>query len=293
MGLGGGDFRGIDLSGWKPDLRYLQASAVSFAWSLIRVLLFASRLAPTERGGDLSSEGLDDSVDFGHAGFEVVADIFEADFFVGFAGGGVHDYGQAGVGDIEFSGECGFGHAGHADDGAAVAFEASDLGGGFEAWALGGGVAAAVGGRDVGLLCGVEQGLTDGWAVGPGEVDVFDVGARAFEEGGGAAPGVVDELVRDDDAAGGRFFRDAAHGCHGDDAVDPGVRECAQVGAVIDLVRGDGVVVAVAREEGDRGVFDGAGNEAGGRGAPGGLGGLFFAVFDEVELVKPGAADYA
>ena len=59
---------------------------------------------------------------------------------------------QAGVVEAELARQAGFGHAGHADQVAAVAAHARDFGARFQARALGGAVAAAVDQRDAGAL---------------------------------------------------------------------------------------------------------------------------------------------
>ena len=81
-----------------------------------------------------------------------------------------------------------------------------------------------------------------------GEGQVLHV---VLEERVGAAPGAVDELVRHDEGARGVVGVQAADGTRGHDRADAERTERPDVRAVVDAVRGDGVLTAVAGQERD------------------------------------------
>ena len=167
------------------------------------------------------------------------------------SGGVVRNHGDGGVLEADLARERRLGHAGHADDVGAVALQAVDLRRRLEARALGRGVDAAVhdaladGARPPASSCSRTRAR-----IGLGEIDVVDRLPGALEESGRAAPGVVDDLVRQHQRAGPDVVADAADRGHRDDASRrPPRLQRPEVGAVVHLVRRDGVAVAVAGEE--------------------------------------------
>ena len=63
---------------------------------------------------------------------------------------------------------------------------------------------------------GFEDAVEDG-ADGVGEFDVDGAAAGLIEEGAGAAGGLVDDLIDEDEVARGDLFAEAAHGARSDD----------------------------------------------------------------------------
>jgi hypothetical protein len=114
---------------------------------------------------------------------------------------------------------------------------------------VGRGVNAAV--EDVFSACGgsLQESFPELKRIRLGEVDVVDRRAGAFEIGRRTPPGVVDDLVRHYQHAGRDVGADAADRGNRYHAVGARILERPDVGAVVHLVRRDGVAVAVPREE--------------------------------------------
>ena len=153
------------------------------------------------------------------------------------------------VGQIEFTGEHSFWHAGHADQVAAVALEPPDLGCRLKARALHAPVGAAPGDGFGTPGGGIGQALSDGQIEGPGEIDMGDRLVRAFEEGVLTPRGVIDELIGNDQGSRPEIVPDAADGRDGNHRLGADFLERPEIGSVVDLVRRKRVAVAVAREE--------------------------------------------
>src|SRR5215470_11752844 len=114
------------------------------------------------------------------------------------AGGVVDDHGDRGVRDPELARQSRLWHSRHADDVRAVPLQPVDLRRRFEAWSLGRGVDRAVSRGLAASLRRGEQPRAQARTVRLGEIDVLH-SRLALEEGALPAPGVVDDLVRDDD----------------------------------------------------------------------------------------------
>jgi len=175
------------------------------------------------------------------------------------SGGPVGDDADGSVGQFQFARQRRFGHAGHADDVGAVALEAVDFGGGFEARALRRGINRTIGQSQPGRDAGGEQIGAQPGIVGLGEVDMHHLMLAALVKGSGASPGVIEDLVRHDQRAGRQIGADATDRGHRDDARRPGaVAERPEVGAVVHPMRRDGVAVAVTRQKDDLAAADAA-----------------------------------
>src|SRR6185437_1862752 len=96
---------------------------------------------------------------------------------------------------LELARERGFGHAGHADQIAAVATKARNLRARFKPRALGRAVAAAIDDGDARGSCGRDQRSTQGRRVRLAEIDVLDLGGLGIAKARQSTAGVVDELI--------------------------------------------------------------------------------------------------
>src|SRR5690606_3555705 len=137
----------------------------------------------------------------------------DIDFFVVFPDVVVGRQRNGCVAHFGFAGESSFGHGGHADDGGApgavhVAFGAGAEGGAFHA----DGGAAVVDGDAFGAH-GTEQDFAQHGVEGTGEFHVY---GHVVVQGVSALVGLVDDVVRDHEVAGGDFFFERADGADGD-----------------------------------------------------------------------------
>ena len=73
----------------------------------------------------------------------VLFDLLHADGLIPFTRRPVGDHGAGGITEIHLSGQGGLGHAGHADDVAAVPLQPNDFRRRFQSWSLGGAVGTA------------------------------------------------------------------------------------------------------------------------------------------------------
>ena len=153
------------------------------------------------------------------------------------------------VRQAEFARERGLGHAGHAHQRGAVAFEAVDLRRRLEPRAVHRAVDAAVRQRNAGRRGRRQAAFAQPRVVRMREIDVHDVAVAAVEERRFAPRRVVDELVRQHEVAGAR-----SGGCRPTEATAthgprPLFLQRPQVRAVVDPVRRNRVAVAVPGEE--------------------------------------------
>jgi hypothetical protein len=81
---------------------------------------------------------------------------------------------------------------------------------------------------------------------------MLDAVVLAVEEGMRPVRGVVDDLVGHDERARSPAVAHAADGGDRGDALDAGIAECADVGAIVDAVWRHGVILAMARQDNDR-----------------------------------------
>src|SRR5579863_5750789 len=101
--------------------------------------------------------------------------------------------GKTGIVEIQFAREYGFGHAGHADQIAAIAAHACDLRCGLKARSLGGAIAAASYHNNADALCRSQQVVTQLRVVWLSEIHVLDLGAVDVAEARKAAVRIVDD----------------------------------------------------------------------------------------------------
>src|SRR5262245_26045421 len=113
----------------------------------------------------------------------------------------------------------------------------------------------------------------------------------AFEEGGPAAPGVVDDLVRHDERPRAEVGADAADRGHRDDLGGAFLPQCPQVRAIVHLVWRDGVAVAMAGQENDVAAAEPAECQCARRLAVGRARGLAEGSLEARELRQPAPAD--
>src|SRR3954471_1800914 len=92
--------------------------------------------------------------------------------------------------------------------------------------------------------------------IGLGEIDMLDRLALAFEIGRAPAPGVVDDLVRNDEGSRAERRGYAADGRDRQHFHRAGFPQRPKICSIVDLMRGDGVSLAVAREEDDVAAAD-------------------------------------
>ena len=161
----------------------------------------------------------------------------------------VGDMRHAGVTNFGFAGEEGFGAGGHAHQTHAPTAEDVAFGFGAKARAFDGDEGAALmhGGR--GRLDGLVELGGEISAKRIGHADVTD--KPVAKEGTFAAFGVVENLVGDDDVAGGVIVAQRAAGADRNDAFNAQQFEGVDVGAVVDFGGSQPVAFAVAGEKGD------------------------------------------
>src|SRR5437764_1188704 len=124
-----------------------------------------------------------------------------------------------------------------------------------------------------------------------GEVDVLQRRSRSLEIARAAAPGIVDDLMRQQQRARLQVPANGAYRRHRDDLARAGVFERPQVGAVVDLMRRDAVAVAVARQEYHVAIGDAAERERAGRLAVRRARSLAASDLEVAELGEAAAAD--
>src|SRR5437773_9999190 len=117
--------------------------------------------------------------------------------------------------------------------------------------------------------------------------------SRSLEIGRAAAPGIVDDLMRQQQRARLQVPANGAYGCHRDDLARPSVLECPQVGAEVDLMRRDAVAIAVARQEYHVAIGDAAERERAGRLAVRRARSLVTSDLEVAEYGEAAAADHA
>ena len=81
------------------------------------------------------------------------------------------------------------------------------------------------------------------------EIDVHHGLVFATEVADSAPPGVVDDLIRHHQRARQQVVTDAPHRRAGDQGLHAGLAQCPDVGPVVDVMRRDGVAVAMPRQE--------------------------------------------
>ena len=198
---------------------------------------------------------------------------------------------QMGVGHTQLAGEYGFGHGGHAVHVGAVLAHAAGFGGGGQPRALHAGVNRRFVRRHTALADQGEQLVAQGVVVGVGEIGVGVFQRAAFDKAAFAAVGVVDQIVRQQQFAGAEAVVQRAHGGYRHDAAHADAVQRPDIGAVVDQLRGDGVVQAVSAEKHHRPAADFAFQK---RGAGLAVGGADDAPRAGVPLRQPrqtGAAD--
>src|SRR3954453_13662828 len=89
-----------------------------------------------------------------------------------------------------------------------------------------------------------------------GEIDMLDRLALAFEVGAAPAPGLIDDLVRNDEGSRAERCGYAADGRDRQHFHRAGFLQRPKIRAIVDLMRRDGVSLAVAREEDDVAAAD-------------------------------------
>ena len=171
---------------------------------------------------------------------------------VGASGGVIGHQIDRRIGQPQFTRQHGFGHRRHADQIGPVTLKAINLRRRFQARPLGHGIDGGVTDRHSGPCRCLNQLLAQSGIVGVGEVDMPDGNAAAFVIRRFTPPGVVDELVRNDDVARLEIGADAADRSHRN---HPGCTDLVQhpeVGAVIHLMRGNGMAVTMPRQKSHR-----------------------------------------
>jgi hypothetical protein len=121
-----------------------------------------------------------------------------------------------------------------------------------------------------------------------------DVGNQACaEKSGDAMAGAIDELIGDQEFAGGEIFFERTDSADGDDSVHAKELERVDVGAIVDFARKNAMTAAVAGEECDGFPFEEAGNNGIGRIAEGRFDADFLAVIEPLHRVQTAATDDA
>ncbi len=115
------------------------------------------------------------------------------------------------------------------------------------------------------IFCCRNDALRQRRIVGHGEIDMAHRRARAVEKGRLAPPGVVQDLIGNDQVARIEIGTDAAHRGHRNDAADARLLQRPDVGAIIDGVRRNGMAIAMARQEYRRVAADLAKHQGAGR----------------------------
>ena len=211
-------------------------------------------------------------------------------FFLVFPAIVVCDHGEGGEGDFGFAGEFGFREVSHADDVEAELAVGFAFCAGGEGWAVHVDVGAAV--VDAAVLFGADrvEERAEICADGVSEADVCN-DAVAEERVVFAAAGAVEELVGEDDVAGLIGVAETSDGGDADDPADVEGAEGPEIGAVIEFGGEEPVAAAVAWEEADAAVGEGAGGDEVRGGAPWGIDGDVLTVREAVEVVEAAAAD--
>ena len=150
-------------------------------------------------------------------------------------------------------------------------------------------VGAAVVGRCPCFPGRADQRLPQGRAEGLGETDVGH--NPVAEEGVDPLGGAVDELVGDEQVAGGDLFFEAADGVDGDDMFDPKRFESPDVGPHRYLGGHDAVAAAVARQEGDPDAAQNPGDDGIAWFAVRGVDVHLANIGESFDVVEAGAAD--
>ena len=199
----------------------------------------------------------------------------------------VSDEANDAVSEFGFTGQLGFSGGGHTNE---VGIHAT-VGVGFGLSGEGGTFHGDEGGRfvdlDIGELAGgggVSDDLVEGGASGATEGSVGD--DAVAEEGGGAGVGLVDELSDDGKGARGEFLAERTDGGDGNEVLDTERLEGPDVGTIVDFSGSDGVLAAVAGDEGDANTVQGGEDDAARREPEGSNNGDFFLVFKTVHLVE-------
>src|SRR5690606_35126838 len=187
--------------------------------------------------------------------------------------------------DAELPREHGFGHRGHADHRAAVAREPVDLGDGLEPRPLGDAVDAA---PDLvpGRAHGVDEPRRHRRRERLGELGVQDT-ALASAVSRLASPRVVDQLLGDGEIAGLKARLDRADGVDADATPHAVPMKRPEIRAIVDLVRRDPALLAVACDPYDTASRDLARQDRAARRA---VRGVRPRAGDDVEAERAGAA---
>ncbi len=168
---------------------------------------------------------------------------------VGATGCPVRHNRQCGIGNFGLARQCRLGHAGHADDMGAVALEAVYLCGSLETRTLACGIDRAICDGFMGPTGRREQLLAQRLVIRLGEIDMHYGLLAAFMESHLPPPSVIDDLMGNDQHAGGEVCADAANRGDRNDLFCPDLGQGPDIGAVIDEVRRNRVAVTVTRQE--------------------------------------------
>ncbi len=163
----------------------------------------------------------------------------------------IGDDAQGRIAQIQLARERRLRHAGHADDAAAVAFQAADFSRRLQARTLGAAIGRTVDDCVFLLARCAQQQRAQIAVIRFGEIDVRDRLLGTFEIGAVTGTRVVDDLVGHHERARGAVGTDSAHGGDGNDRIDPDLVQGPEVGPIVDFVRCDRVAIAVARQEDD------------------------------------------
>ena len=164
----------------------------------------------------------------------------------------VNDDRQRGVRKTDFFRQHGFGHARHADDVGAVAFQPVDFGRRFEPRALRCSIDSPIHYRFPRARCCLDAGLTQFGRIRQREIDVVDAAVAQRKKSRRPAVRVIDDLVGNHQYAWREIGADAADGRERENFFHAARLQRPDIGAVIDLVRRYGVAIAMPRQEHDR-----------------------------------------
>ena len=200
----------------------------------------------------------------------------------------IHHHAHPRIGDLQFAGEPGLRHAGHSDQGTAVAFHAVDLGDGLEARTLRCAVDAVIDQGHVRPAGGVEKTAAQVGVERLAEVRVVQVLVR--RERVLPAPRVVDDLRRQGERPVRQGTGDAADGEDRNDGVHAEFAQQPDIGPVVDLMGQQHMAIAVAVEEHGVGKRDDSPRDGGCR-TVGRLGGIDQRLRLVAKRLEAGAAD--
>lgn len=158
----------------------------------------------------------------------------------------VHDHGNAGIRQFQFACQCRFRHRRHADDMATITRHAGELGAGFVAWPLGNGIGSRWTDSDIQRLRQLPQLLPQTRRKRLTKIDMTDLGPG--ENAVLAAPAVIDELIGQQQLSGLQGRINGANGEERDNLGHVDRLQRRQIAAVIDGMRRELMVFAMARQ---------------------------------------------